>query len=91
MVVARLIVLFILAGCAAQGPSLDELELQLFACDRDKVVNCEPLRQELDRKFDKIERIKKKRQKEREDCAYFAKCYYGEDMENVLRGMQRPY
>lgn len=75
----------LLFGCAYQPTH--ELEDQLFACDNAKAIGCEELREELNARYDAIER-REKREAEKE-CPVGVKCYYGEDARELMREIEK--
>lgn len=83
-----------LCGCAS-GPTLVELEDQLFACTRDKVIDCRPYMEAVEAKNISIEKRKARRLAKEGECTPGAICFYGDDASRALvngipmRGMQR--
>ncbi len=64
----------LLAGCAYTP--IEELENQLFECDRFK-EDCEVIREQVEKRH--------RAREQRDDCDPWAKCYYGQDIEWLLR------
>lgn len=83
-ILKTLTLLALLSGCASV--SIEELELQVFACDRDKAIGCDELREELERRLKKQDEMIA-RQKMRDECPMTAKCYYGEHAYEDLMGI----
>lgn len=75
MRILLILLLLCLPGCAS-GPTLVELEDQVFACTRDKAVSCEVFQQALDDKYEAIDRAKKVRAAKQTTCRIGAHCYY---------------